>query len=135
VVFYDSDCGFCHFTVRVLKRLDVFNRFTWADSSYEDKAPQGFVSILENSIIVYDQNEDRYWTRHIAFSKIIASLPFGFLFGWILRIPGLEKIFGWCYDLISKNRTKISVLTGFSACGTQTHPIDGKSFETRDSML
>ena len=75
--------------------MDVFNKFTWADSSYEDKAPVGFESILENSIIVYDQNEDRYWTRHIAFSKILSSLPFGFLFGWILRIPGLEKIFGW----------------------------------------
>ena len=48
VVFYDRDCGFCHFTARLLRRLDIFNRFTWADSSYEDKAPVGFKRILEN---------------------------------------------------------------------------------------
>jgi predicted DCC family thiol-disulfide oxidoreductase YuxK len=135
VVFYDRDCGFCHFTARVLRRLDVFNKFTWADSSYKGKSPQGFVSTLENSIIVYDQNEDRYWTRHIAFSKIISSLPFGLLFGWILRIPGLEKIFGWFYDLISKNRTKISLLTGLPACGLPQPSVEENSLEIHNSML
>ena len=135
VVFYDRDCGFCHFTARVLRRLDVFNKFTWADSSYKGKSPQGFVSMLENSIIVYDQNEDRYWTRHIAFSKIISSLPFGFLFGWILRVPGLEKVFGWFYDLISKNRTKISLLTGLPACGLPQPSIEESSLEIHNSML
>jgi len=135
VVFYDRDCGFCHFTARVLRRLDVFNKFTWADSSYKGKAPQGFLSMLENSIIVYDQNEDRYWTRHIAFSKIISSLPFGFLFGWILKIPGLEKIFGSFYDLISQNRTKISLLTGLPACGVPKPSIEENSLIIHNSIL
>ncbi|MBC8312391.1 MAG: DUF393 domain-containing protein [Candidatus Marinimicrobia bacterium] len=123
IVFYDRDCGFCHFTARVLKRLDVFKRFTWADASFRGKAPENFAGILKNSIIVYDQNEDKYWTRHIAFSKIISSLPFGFLIGWILRIPLLEKIFGWIYDLFSQNRTKISVFTGLPACGLPLPPV------------
>jgi len=116
IVFYDSDCGFCHFTARVLKRLDLFNSITWADSTYSGKAPEKFKSILERSIIVFDPIKNEFWTRHIAFSKIIFSLPFGFLFAWILRIPGLEKIFGWIYDLFSQNRTKISVFTGLPAC-------------------
>jgi len=116
-VFYDRDCGFCHFTARIIKRLDIFHNFTWADSSYKGKVPPNYIQTLENSIIVYDEQEDNYWTRHIAFSKIISSLPLGFLFSWILRIPGVEKLWGWIYDLISQNRTKISVFTGLPACG------------------
>ena len=60
----------------------------------------------------------------MSFSKIISSLPFGFLLGWILRIPGLEKLFGWGYDLFSQNRTKISVFTGLPACGLPLPPIE-----------
>ena len=122
IIFYDRDCGFCHFTARVLRRLDIFNRFTWADSTYSGKAPENYQGILENSIIVFDPIENQFWTRHIAFSKIISSLPFGFLVGWILRIPGFEKIFGWGYDLFSQNRTKISVFTGLPACGLPLTP-------------
>lgn len=135
VVFYDRDCGFCHFTSRVLKRLDIFNRFTWADSTYSGKAPEDYQQILENSIIVFDPILNQFWTRHIAFSKIVSSLPFGFLFGWILRIPGFEKIFGWFYDLISQNRSKISLLTGFPACGVPKSSVQGNSLEIHNSML
>ena len=27
-LIYDSDCGFCHQIVRIIKRLDIFNRIT-----------------------------------------------------------------------------------------------------------
>ena len=135
LIFYDSDCGFCHFTARVLRRLDVFDRFTWADSSYSGKSPQDFLSILKSSIIVYDQDEDIYFTRHIAFSKIISSLPFGFLFAWIFRIPGLENLFGWFYDLVSKNRTQISILTGLPACGLPQVYKDENSLQIHNSIF
>ena len=123
IVFYDRDCGFCHFTARVIKRLDTFNRLTWADSTYSGKTPENFRGILESSIIVFDPIKNHFWTRHIAFSKIILSLPFGFLIAWILRIPGIEKIFGWTYDLFSQNRAKISVFAGLPACGLGLPPI------------
>jgi len=116
-VFYDHDCGICHFTARLINKLDIFNRLKWADSNYNGSSPKDFKAILEYSIIVYDDKNNKYWTRHIAFSKIISTLPFGFLFSWILKIPLLEKLFGLIYDLFSRNRTKISILTGLPACG------------------
>ena len=30
-VFYDRDCGFCHLTARILKRMDGFSHLVWAD--------------------------------------------------------------------------------------------------------
>ena len=117
VVFYDKDCGFCFLNARILKRFDVFNRIHWADNEYKKDAPKNFKKILYDSIIVYDSVEKVYFTRHIAFSKIISVLPFGFLFSWILRVPLLEKLCGYIYDSVSKNRTKISQFIGLPACG------------------
>ena len=39
-VFYDRDCGFCHLTARVLKRMDVFSRLQWADRLIEGEKPE-----------------------------------------------------------------------------------------------
>jgi len=116
-VFYDRDCGFCHLTARVLKRMDVFSRLQWADRLLEGDKPENVDKLLERTIVVWDPKTGEIWTRHIGFSKIIFALPLGFLFAWILCIPGLEKLFGYIYDFISNNRTSISKMTGQPACG------------------
>ena len=116
-VFYDRDCGFCHLTARVLRRMDVFSRLTWADRLTEGEKPEGLDSHLETSIVVWDSKTGETWLRHEAFSKLILALPFGFLIAWIFKIPGLEKMFGFVYDLISRNRTSVSKVLGLSACG------------------
>ena len=116
-VFYDRDCGFCHFTARVLKRMDVFARITWKDRLSEGEKPKNINTLLETTIVVWDPRTDEIWTRNKGFSRIISALPLGFLFAWILRIPVLEKLFGFMYDLISNNRSSVSKITGLPACG------------------
>ena len=116
-IFYDRDCGFCHLTARILKRMDGFVRLTWADRLTEGNKPKNIDILLETTIVVWDPKTDEIWTRHKGFSRIISALPLGFLFAWILLIPGLEKLFGFIYDLISNNRTYVSKITGLPACG------------------
>jgi len=116
-VFYDRDCGFCHLTVRVLNRMDVFSRLQWADRLIEGDKPENIHKLLERTIVVWDPKTDEIWTRHIGFSKIISAVPMGFLISWIFKIPILEKLFGYIYDFISNNRTSISKMTGQPACG------------------
>ncbi len=135
IVFYDRDCGICFFTARVLKRLDIYNRIYWADDRYPYEAPDNFKDILENSIIVYDEDNKQFFTRHIAFSKILAVLPFGYLFSWILRIPIIEKLWGWFYDLISRNRTSISQFMGLPACGIPNENSNSEIENTIQSPL
>ena len=117
VVFYDRDCGFCHLTARILKRMDGCSRLIWADRLTEGERPEKLDFLLETSIVVWDSSTGETWLRHKAFSKIISALPFGFLMAWIFKIPGLEKIFGFIYDMISRNRTSVSKVLGLSACG------------------
>jgi len=116
-LFYDSDCGFCHFTVRIIKRLDVFERIKFCDGNSEDEKPKEFKNLSEKTAILYQPVHKKIWTRHKAFGKILSLLPFGFLVSWIFFIPLFSELFGLIYDKVAKNRTKISLFFGLPACG------------------
>jgi len=115
-LFYDSDCGFCHYSVRIIKRLDIFNRIIFCDGNSKVKKPKEFDTIADKTAILYSPKTDIIWTRHRAFGKILSIIPFGFLISWIFFIPFLSEFFGMIYDQIAKNRTKISSFFGLPAC-------------------
>ena len=58
--------------------------------------------------MLYNSKTNQLWIRHQAFGKILSLLPLGFMISWIFFIPYISKIFGFIYDTIAKNRTKIS---------------------------
>jgi len=116
-VFYDQNCGFCHFIVRGLNKMDKYSHLSWEDCKMEGGKPKNLDSLLETTIVVWDSNTDEIWTRHRGLEKIISVLPFGFLYSWIILIPGLEKLFGYIYDWISINRSSISKGLGLPVCG------------------
>jgi predicted DCC family thiol-disulfide oxidoreductase YuxK len=116
VVFYDSDCGFCHQTARIIRRMDVFGNLTWAGKDWKKERPDGLDQLRDTTVALWDQKSNQVHTRHVAFSKILASLPFGFLVSWILIVPGLSHVSGYIYDAISRSRISISQLLGYSAC-------------------
>ena len=116
IVFYDSDCGFCHQTARIIRRMDLFGNLTWAGNDWDGEKPEALDNLRDTTIVVWDKDSNEIHTRHLAFSKIVGSLPFGFLDAWILRIPGISHLSGFMYDLISSKRTSISTFLGYSAC-------------------
>ena len=115
-VFYDQDCGFCHYTVKILKKMDKFYYLRWDDCLLEGTKPENLDSLLETTIVVWNSKTNEIWTRHRGFERIISVLPFGFLFSWIFLTPGLEKLFGCIYDWISKNRSSMSKKLGLPTC-------------------
>ncbi len=117
ILFYDSDCGFCHYSVRIIKRIDLFNRITFADASYKGKKPNNFEDLFNSTAILLDTNSSKMWIKHEVFGKILFLIPFGFIIGWIFFIPGLSKIFEFKYDFIAKRRVNISTFFGQPACG------------------
>ena len=116
-VFYDQNCGFCHFTVQMLKKLDKYSYLSWDDCLQEGAKPENLNALLKTTIVVWNSKTNEIWTRHKGFERIISVLPFGFIFSWIFLVPGLEKLFGCIYDWISKNRSSMSTKLGLPACG------------------
>ena len=116
ILFYDRDCGFCHFTCRIIKRLDVFNIITFADVSYKGEKPDNLDVLSTQTAVLYNSNTKEQWIKHKAFGKILSLIPLGFLLSWIFFIPYIENIFGKIYDLFAINRTKVSQFFGLPAC-------------------
>ena len=61
ILFYDSDCGFCHYTVRIIKRLDVYNRITFADQTYNGVKPNDYNSLSLSTAILYEVKSKKIW--------------------------------------------------------------------------
>ena len=134
-VFYDSDCGFCHQVARIIKRMDLFNHLTWAGKDWSGNKPNDLEALRDSSIVVWDESSGEIFTRHIAFSKIIGSIPFGFIDAWVLRVPGISHISGFVYDIISRNRTSISKFLGYSACDIPAESSDEAPSTTHEPSL
>ena len=77
IVFYDSDCGFCHQTARIIRRMDLFGNLTWAGKDWSEDKPKEVDNLMEQTIVVWDKETNQIYTRHLAFAQILASLPFG----------------------------------------------------------
>ncbi len=116
ILFYDSDCGFCHYTIRIIKRLDIYNRITFADKNYNDEKPKNFDSLNKETAILFNPENKSIWIKHQAFGKLLCILPLGFMIGWIFFIPLVTNFFEIVYTFVAKNRTKISQYFGQQAC-------------------
>ena len=130
ILFYDSDCGFCHYTVRIIKRLDIYNRITFADQTYNGVKPNDYNSLSLSTAILYEVKSKKIWIKHKAFGKVLNLIPFGFFLGWIFFIPVISNLFEKIYDFVAKNRTYISSMIGQPACGLEKENKIDNSIET-----
>ena len=84
----------------------MFDKIQWVDKDWEGYFPDEGRSMIEKTVVVFNPANDRLYYKSNAVSRIILCIPFGFLFFWILLIPGLSIFFDWIYDRISENRMK-----------------------------
>src|SRR5262245_35972803 len=113
VVFYDVDCGVCFFIARVVARLDVHRRLRLVSNRDTAALPADVDrELLDRTMLVVDPTSpaspSRRWARGEACYQILAALPFGGLWAWPLRLPGLSQLADAAYDAFSRNRTRIS---------------------------
>src|SRR5262249_11064516 len=119
VVFYDVDCGICFWLARVVARLDVNRRLRMLPHTDTAAWPADVDrGLLDNTMLVVDPDRpSRRWTRAGAVAEVLAALPFGRLWSWPLRLPGVSALANAAYDAFARNRTRISTWFGLAACG------------------
>lgn len=116
VVYFDVDCGICFWIARLLARLDLLQRLELRSNL--DGLPEGVAAGRErDTLIVQNAHTGRVFERARAVSETIQALPMGFMVAWVLRVPGLNLLFGALYDLVARNRARISAWLGLNACG------------------
>jgi len=108
-VMYDNECSFCYLITRRFKRFDKFDKIQWIDKGWSGDFPSEGRQRIADTVVVYNPIDGNLYYKSEAISKIILCIPFGVLFAWVLRIPGLVYFFDWLYDRVSKNRNRINL--------------------------
>jgi predicted DCC family thiol-disulfide oxidoreductase YuxK len=113
---YDTDCGVCHQSARIIKRLDSLAQITFVGNDDDARRPASVSRELADRTAVVVQG-DKQWIRAAAFAKMFRTLPGWAPLGWFLSIPGFAQLANLCYDVFARNRHKISRWLGMAACG------------------
>ncbi|HEX2676133.1 MAG TPA: DCC1-like thiol-disulfide oxidoreductase family protein, partial [Polyangiales bacterium] len=117
-VFFDSSCGICFLTARVLARMDLFGKLTLLANTDHARLPPGVpAEMVDSTIVVVDAETGALHTRARAIAELLRALPGGFLLALPLSLPGLHQLANAAYDRIAHNRARISVFFGMAACG------------------
>ena len=117
-LIYDSDCGFCHQIVRIIKRLDVFGKITIYGNDWENKIDDKYEDLRSKSILVfYNINPKSIYYYNIGFFHLLNKIPFCFIFSWIFLIPGISYFINGVYRIIANNRNAVSTYFGLNSCG------------------
>jgi len=108
-VMYDNECSFCYRITKRFKRLDKFDKIQWINKNWAGDFPSEGRKRIEDTVVVYNPADNKLYYKSEAVAKIMLCVPFGFLFAWFLRVPGLIYFFDWLYDKVSKNRNRINL--------------------------
>lgn len=122
ILAYDSDCGVCHASARLLARLDRLRLITFVGRDPDGPLPPGddrarFDAEREESIIAWEPGGDRVWMRHRAVGRCVAALPLGRLVAWVFVVPGVSWLLDKAYRAFSARRHDIGAWMGFGVCG------------------
>lgn len=116
-VIFDSDCGICLYTCRLLKRLDPWHAITFVGNDQLEALPPGLdPRQCETSVVVVDAS-GRLFFEEKAARRALRALPFGIVVAAWLYVPGLSQLGRAGYRAVADNRLAISSFFGLGACG------------------
>jgi len=122
-VFYDSDCGFCTRSARLLRRLDRDHHLQigrLADAAaYADAPPP---AQLAGAMHCRDRS-GRWLAGGDAWLRIAEELPALRHLAWVGRFPAARWVVERSYRRVAANRHRLSRLLGDHEC--ETGPADG----------
>lgn len=117
-VWFDSDCGICFLTVRILARLDAFGRLEIVSNQRTDRLPDGIgPADVQTTVVVRNDATSAVFTRSAAVAEALRALPLCAPIAVAMRLPLLRSALDALYDAVSANRTAISARLGLAACG------------------
>ncbi len=116
-VFYDADCGFCARCCQWAALADPAGRLHFrgnqqlaADPSLAPGAD------IRESVVVMERPEGRPLTKSQAAAAIFRALPLPFHVFRVIAWPGIARVSDWAYDRVARNRQRLSLWFGLTAC-------------------
>jgi predicted DCC family thiol-disulfide oxidoreductase YuxK len=114
-ILYDADCGFCAWTVRLLRRLDWRGDLQLIPLARASMPGRPSVDELSESLHVVDP-EGRWWAGAEAWLQVATRIPELRALAWLANVPLGRRVIDLGYRLVARNRHRLSALLGLTAC-------------------
>jgi len=120
-VFYDGGCGVCEACAGWALRRDTHRRLDFVGqldgaTIPPDRERAAFEALCETTVVAWERDSGRTYTRHRAVARVLDALPLGTLLSWPLKLPLIGALFGLAYDAFSPRRHRVSELLGMAVC-------------------
>ncbi len=120
IVIYDSDCGICSQVTLLLQKIDKRSKLSFVAIHDSDNLLNHFnieKSLTDKTIIFIKMTDEKAYIRFQGVLEILKTQDGIYSFiGIIFSNKLFYLIFNPLYDLIAKNRSKISAFLGLNAC-------------------
>jgi predicted DCC family thiol-disulfide oxidoreductase YuxK len=115
--YYDDACGFCHRVAQLVTLADRAGRVHFVGGSEAAASDPSAPPEMAETLVVVEAASGRKRLRAAAVAALAAALPRPW---WPLRIlawPGLAAPADRLYDVVARNRRRISRGLGLAECG------------------
>ena len=121
--YYDDSCGFCGWFVHRMRTLDTEGKITFVGAS-DQAAHRHSLSDdeLSRSMVVIDAATGEKFVRGAAVARLIRALPAPFHLFRAIELPGIIFLTNAGYDIVARNRQRISRILGMNACMLPQRP-------------
>jgi predicted DCC family thiol-disulfide oxidoreductase YuxK len=135
-VYYDDTCGFCYRCMQLLAIADTAHYIRFIGNTdrtaFEHKLRH---SELAASIVVFDDATQSKNVRSAAMASIFAALPLPWHVFRIVAWPGVRALSDRVYDVVARNRYRVSTWLGYQACGLDQVPIAAGGMEENAPLV
>jgi predicted DCC family thiol-disulfide oxidoreductase YuxK len=109
--YFDGKCGLCTVAARILRRLDWLGRLEFVDQSSLDDAalPIDRAVAMQGMPLITPDNQ--VLIGFPAVRRALRRTPLGAPLGWLLSVPGFDRVGRRIYRQIAVNRYQISACT------------------------
>lgn len=115
--YYDDYCGICTATCRALRVLDRFGSIAFIGNSFpENFRHQVSPELTQRTVVVVDEATGEQQTKAAGAAMLLRALPFPWPVTSVIALPGVVAISNVFYDLVARNRTRISGWLGMTTC-------------------
>jgi predicted DCC family thiol-disulfide oxidoreductase YuxK len=107
IVFWDASCSFCKKSVDNFQKIDVTSNFQYlSNSSVSNFNNLPFKpAVIEETIIVWDQDSNKYWIKSKAIMYILTDNYIFWFAKPLLYLPLIYRYTDKIYDLVARQRS------------------------------
>lgn len=124
---FDADCGFCARSVMVLQRLDRHHRLAFLPLQDAGTLLPDAPSRQELALTLHVREGDGQWIRGgAACLRIAAAIPLLMPLALVGRLPFASAVIERGYQLLARNRYRLSRLFGLEGCRFEPLTLAGR---------